>query len=341
MIDVIVPVYRGHEQTRRCLDSVLANCDVRAVEVVVVDDASPEPALAEYLDALSRSGSITLLKNETNRGFVESVNRGMSLHRDRDVVLLNSDTEVAAGWLERLAACAYREPDIGTVTPFSNNATICSYPFDGWAGGVPGTLGLSRLDRLIATTNAGRHIELPTAVGFCMYIRERLSMPSGISTSNASVAAMARKTISRCAPVPRDGAAYLPRTYSYSIRAASVSARNAPGCSAPACNACWKRIPDISTLSGTSPVAIRLPACGVPLTTPDTRSVATNGIPSFASSVRDGALRPECPVRCSCISRTAGMAAPTAGSRISVRTILSGAIWFCVRLAIAILQRGA
>lgn len=171
MIDVIVPVYRGHEQTRRCLDSVLANCDVRAVEVVVVDDASPEPALAEYLDALSRSGSITLLKNETNRGFVESVNRGMSLHRDRDVVLLNSDTEVAAGWLERLAACAYREPDIGTVTPFSNNATICSYPFDGWAGGVPGTLGLSRLDRLIATTNAGRHIELPTAVGFCMYIR--------------------------------------------------------------------------------------------------------------------------------------------------------------------------
>ncbi len=171
MIDVIVPVYRGHEQSRRCLDSVLAHCDAGAIEVVVVDDASPEPALAEYLDTLSRNGSITLLKNETNRGFVESVNRGMSLHRDRDVVLLNSDTEVAAGWLARLAACAYREPDIGTVTPFSNNATICSYPSDGWTGGVPGTLGLSGLDRLIATTNAGRHIEIPTAVGFCMYIR--------------------------------------------------------------------------------------------------------------------------------------------------------------------------
>ncbi|MBL8495350.1 MAG: glycosyltransferase [Rhodocyclaceae bacterium] len=171
MIDVIVPVYLGHEQTRRCLDSVLANRDAGVIEVVVVDDASPEPALAAYLDTLSRNGSIALLKNETNRGFVESVNRGMSVHPDRDVVLLNSDTEVAAGWLERLAACAYREPDIGTVTPFSNNATICSYPFDGWTGGVPGTLGLPGLDRLIATTNAGRHIEIPTAVGFCMYIR--------------------------------------------------------------------------------------------------------------------------------------------------------------------------
>jgi hypothetical protein len=33
-----------------------------------------------------------------------SVNEGMALHGDRDVVLLNSDTEVAAGWLDRLAA---------------------------------------------------------------------------------------------------------------------------------------------------------------------------------------------------------------------------------------------
>jgi len=171
MIDVIVPVFRGHHQTRCCLESVLANRDAGAIEVVVVDDATPEPALAEYLDGLSRSGAITLLRNETNSGFVETANRGMSLHRDRDVVLLNSDTEVAEGWLERLAACVYREPDVGTVTPFSNNATICSYPFDGWSGGVPGTLGLAGLDRLIAATNAGRYVEIPTAVGFCMYIR--------------------------------------------------------------------------------------------------------------------------------------------------------------------------
>jgi hypothetical protein len=95
----------------------------------------------------------------------------MSLHSDRDVVLLNSDTEVANDWLDRLRRCAYLQPDIGTVTPFSNNATICSYPFDGWAEGIPGTLGLAALDRLFATANAGRTVELPTAVGFCMYIR--------------------------------------------------------------------------------------------------------------------------------------------------------------------------
>jgi hypothetical protein len=95
----------------------------------------------------------------------------MALHDDRDVVLLNSDAEVANDWLDRLHACAHGADDIATVTPFSNNATICSYPFEGWPGGVPGTLGLAELDRVFARVNAGRSVEIPTAVGFCMYIR--------------------------------------------------------------------------------------------------------------------------------------------------------------------------
>ena len=171
MIDVIIPVYKGLNQTRRCIDSVLGSGQATAFEIVAVDDASPDLGITCYLDELAAAGRITLVRNETNRGFVQSVNRGMALHPDRDVVLLNSDTEVANDWLDRLrrGACAY--PDIGTVTPFSNNATICSYPFEGWAGGVPGTLGLAALDRLFATTNAGRLVDMPTAVGFCMCIR--------------------------------------------------------------------------------------------------------------------------------------------------------------------------
>lgn len=171
MIDVIIPVYGGVDQTRRCIDSVLAHKQAAAHEVVVIDDASPEPAIAGYLDGLARQGRISLHRNVSNLGFVRSVNRGMALHGDRDVVLLNSDTEVANDWLDRLRAAACSAPNVATATPFANNATICSYPFEGWSGGVPGTLGLARMDRLFATANAGRTLELPTAIGFCMYIR--------------------------------------------------------------------------------------------------------------------------------------------------------------------------
>ena len=127
--------------------------------------------IAHDLDELAADGRITLLRNERNQGFVRSVNRGMTLHRDRDVVLLNSDTEVANDWLDRLHRCAERDATVGTITPFSNNATICSYPYPGWMGGVPGTLGLAALDRLFATNNADKQIDLPTGVGSCLYLR--------------------------------------------------------------------------------------------------------------------------------------------------------------------------
>jgi GT2 family glycosyltransferase len=171
VLDVIVPVYDGVDETRRCLESVRRSSSRTAFELVVVDDASPRPQIGAELDALARDGHITLLRNAGNEGFVRSVNRGMALHPERDVVLLNSDTEVANDWLDRLAAAAQSADDVATVTPFSNNATICSYPFEGWDAGVPGTLGLAALDRLFAQTHRGKRANIPTAVGFCMYIR--------------------------------------------------------------------------------------------------------------------------------------------------------------------------
>lgn len=171
LIDVIVPVYRGLRQTRQCLESAIATIPADHGEVIVVNDCTPEPDLAEFIDELASRGRVTLVRNESNLGFVASVNRAMRMHPKRDVVLLNSDTEVANDWLSRLRRAAYSSADIGTVTPFSNNATICSYPFHGWRGGVPGGLGLSRLDALFARVNPGQVVDIPTAVGFCMFIR--------------------------------------------------------------------------------------------------------------------------------------------------------------------------
>jgi GT2 family glycosyltransferase/glycosyltransferase involved in cell wall biosynthesis len=171
LIDVIVPVYAGEAETRSCLESVLAAPCRTEFELVVVDDCSPEPSLSAWLDTQAGAGRLTLLRHARNRGFVGAVNTGLALHPDRDVVLLNSDTQVANDWLDRLQACAGSSKRVATVTPFSNNATVCSYPFEGWDGGIPGGLGLAALDRLFADTLTGQTAELPTAIGFCMFIR--------------------------------------------------------------------------------------------------------------------------------------------------------------------------
>ena len=173
MIDVIIPVYRGLAATRRSIESALAARCAQPHELVVIDDASPEPPVSEWLRALAASGRITLLAHPENRGFVASVNEGMRLHPDRDVVLLNSDTEVPPGWLDRLAACAAREPQAGTVTPFSNNATICSYPRFAEVNALPAPFDVASLDALFASENAGHAVDIPTAVGFCMFITRK------------------------------------------------------------------------------------------------------------------------------------------------------------------------
>ena len=164
VVDIVIPVYRGLAQTRRCIESVLADADRPAGRVIAVDDHSPDPKLSAWLDSLAAEGRIQLVRNRRNRGFVASVNIGIEAAGTHDVVLLNSDTEVANGWLARLAGHAYATPRVASVSPFSNNATICSYPRI--AGGPPAFgLGVAELDAACHAANAGRRVELPTTVG--------------------------------------------------------------------------------------------------------------------------------------------------------------------------------
>jgi len=193
VVDVVVPVHGGLEETRACLESLLEHSQETPFEIIVVNDASPDAALAAHIEELAAAGRITLLTNEANIGFVDSANLGMMMHPDRNVVLLNSDTRVHGDWLDRLRRCANDDPKTGTVTPFSNNATICSYPrflednplpagsatdSETAAGSSADSeaqsgSALAELDDLFAEVNRGRSIGLPTAIGFCTYITRR------------------------------------------------------------------------------------------------------------------------------------------------------------------------
>lgn len=171
-VDVIVPVYKGLDDTRRCILSVLQGNCLSPFRLVVINDSSPEPEVTAWLrEVASSDNRIVLLENPENLGFVGTVNRGMEFSADRDVILLNSDAEVANDWLDRLIATAYSDQRIGTVTPFSNNATICSYPRFCAANPLVTDHTTASLDALCAQLHPGASVEIPTGVGFCMYIR--------------------------------------------------------------------------------------------------------------------------------------------------------------------------
>ena len=167
-VAIVVPVYRGREETIACLESVLATIDPKT-RLVVVNDGSPEPDLVQALEAFAATGAIDLLRNEQNQGFPAAVNRALAHCTGHDVVLLNADAVVSGDWLARLRRVAYGARDIGTVTPFSNAGSIASYPAEGKAQSE--VASAAALDRLTAVVNAGVTVEIPTGVGFCLYIR--------------------------------------------------------------------------------------------------------------------------------------------------------------------------
>jgi GT2 family glycosyltransferase/glycosyltransferase involved in cell wall biosynthesis len=170
-IDVVIPVYNAPDDVRRCVASVLA-CTPGVYRLVLIDDASPDPGIRDVLRDIEQRGDprIELLRNERNLGFTATANRGMTRSR-ADVVLLNSDTIVTRGWLEALARCAASDARIATATPFSNNAEICSFPRFCEDNPWPAQSDPEPVRAALADAAVPTYPDLPTGVGFCMFVR--------------------------------------------------------------------------------------------------------------------------------------------------------------------------
>ena len=173
-VSVIVPVYKGYEETVACISSVLNSRNETSYRLIVINDSSPEEQISSYLHEQSSHGRIHLVENESNQGFVKSANRGMALFASEDVILLNSDTEVPDRWIDKLHRHAYSESTIGTVTPFSNNAEICSFPLICAENELENWLTLNEYQAFFEENCRSVRTDLPTAVGFCMYIKRPL-----------------------------------------------------------------------------------------------------------------------------------------------------------------------
>jgi GT2 family glycosyltransferase len=178
-VDVIVPIYKGLDVTRECLERALAHPQKTPFELILVNDASPEAGMTELLESFAKRPGVRVIHNTSNLGFVRSVNLALALHPDRDLVLLNSDAYVSGNWLD-LMIHHLRGDQVASVTPFSNNASICSYPRleeqDSWPKGFS---SWDETQAAFAEANHGGSSEIPVGVGFCMAMKRRALVDCG------------------------------------------------------------------------------------------------------------------------------------------------------------------
>ncbi len=172
--DIIIPVYNAYECVVECIDSVIENTNFNKNKLIIINDKSTDekvlPKLKEYE---KKYKFIEVLENKENLGFVGTVNKGMKYSKN-DVLLLNSDTEVVEGWLDRIIECAYSEKMIGTVTPLSNNATHVSVPKGLQENDLPSNMSFSEYGKIVKLCAYRENQQLPTAHGFCMFIKREV-----------------------------------------------------------------------------------------------------------------------------------------------------------------------
>jgi GT2 family glycosyltransferase len=163
---IVVVTHDNLMFTRLCLESVLANTDRSDVEIIVVDNASTDMTPG-YLERLAdQSRRIRYLQNDENVGFAVAVNQGLRAARGHLLVLLNNDTMVAPGWIDRLEG-HLRDPGIGIVGPLTNscpNEARIEVPYTTYGGFL--AFAAER-----AATDDGRSFDIDVLTMFCVALR--------------------------------------------------------------------------------------------------------------------------------------------------------------------------
>ena len=167
-VDIVIPVHDGLTHLERLFSTLFEHTDA-SHRILLADDASTDPAVAALLGVAAARPNVRILRSETNLGFVATVNRAMAAISGH-AILLNTDTEVPRGWVERLMRPIVGEPRVASATPFSNSAAMFGFPLPERVNPLPAGLALRQVDEAFARLSPAfdPSLEAPTGIGFCM-----------------------------------------------------------------------------------------------------------------------------------------------------------------------------
>ena len=173
-VDIIICIHNALEDVKRCIESVFEYTS-EPFNIILVDDGSEKPA-KEYLESLAHDCPNTkLIRNKRARGYTRAANKGLKRSNAEYCVLLNSDTIVTNGWLDKIIQCKKSDEKIGIVGPLSNTASWQSVPEldkDGdWAhNDLPEGINLERFGKMVEINSVQIYPHLPLLNGFCIML---------------------------------------------------------------------------------------------------------------------------------------------------------------------------
>ncbi len=108
---VIIPVYQVEAYLRACLDSVLSQKCPEGIEIILVDDGSPDGSGAICDEYAARFDTIRVLHTE-NRGVSRARNLGICTAEGEYILFLDADDVWEPGLMAELSRLAEKAPDV-------------------------------------------------------------------------------------------------------------------------------------------------------------------------------------------------------------------------------------
>lgn len=124
---IMILSYNDLDIMKKCFESIDATLPKDSFEVVVVDNASPQEGVIEFLRKTKEEAdySFTLIESDKNLGFPAGCNLGYrACNGENDIFFLNNDTVLMPNSLFWLRMALYEDRNVGATGAMSNSATM-------------------------------------------------------------------------------------------------------------------------------------------------------------------------------------------------------------------------
>ena len=182
-VAVIILNWNGEKLLREFLPSVIKTTDTKIADVIVADNGSTDNSVAIIKTEFP---SVKLLKFAENYGFAEGYNRAIAETNYKYTILLNSDVETTAGWVNTLFEYMEDNPNVGACQPkIRAYHTKDTFEYAGASGGFLDKNGYPYCrGRVFATVEKdnGQYdsiIPIFWATGAALMVRSQLYLDAG------------------------------------------------------------------------------------------------------------------------------------------------------------------
>jgi len=116
-LSIIIVNFNTKNLVIDCIESIINSNSKIQHQIIVVDNGSSDGSVSAIRKLKVKTNNLILIENKNNLGFAKANNQGIKKAAGKYILLLNSDTKVLKGTIDKLYDFAKITPNVGVVGP--------------------------------------------------------------------------------------------------------------------------------------------------------------------------------------------------------------------------------